>query len=279
MLGIATESRAALVATALLGCGLSEALSERLCADPRPADAGHRPPVLLVHGLWSNRSWCLRLRRELHAAGWSTHALNYRTVGASIEQAGREVAGAVRALAESRDGGRVHVVAHSLGGIVLREAVSRHGVADLISAAVTLGSPHRGAPLAGTIARLPLHPAIAQVAPGSAYLRGLDADTRATPALAWHALYSTDDQVVPGTAGRLDHPLLNAQNHVLNGLGHVGLTVHGRAVAQVLRSLTAAERPAELRSVLAGEHSNRPTAGRIHRHPVAVREHLHTLSA
>ena len=239
---VAQEAGAALTAVALYGSGLSASWYERLARSACPAAApARRYPVLLVHGVWHNRSWSLRLDRALAGAGWARHSINYRTVGVGIAEAGRDVAAEVRALAESCGVERVHVVAHSLGGIVVREAVTRNGAAAHLASVTTLGSPHQGSLFAGVVGRLPYSRVIAEVAPHSAYLRGLDADTTATPGLPWCAVYSPRDQVVPGHGGRLDHPALHARNIEFPRLGHVSLTVDPRVNAVVLEALTEAE--------------------------------------
>ena len=52
------------------------------------------------------------------------------------------------ALARELPGERINVIAHSMGGLDARYAISRLGLAQRIACLVTIGSPHRGTPLA-----------------------------------------------------------------------------------------------------------------------------------
>jgi triacylglycerol lipase len=52
-------------------------------------------------------------------------------------------------------GGKLHLVAHSMGGLDARLGITRLGLADRVATLVTLGTPHRGTPLASIIPRLP----------------------------------------------------------------------------------------------------------------------------
>lgn len=46
------------------------------------------------------------------------------------------------------DGRQVHLIAHSMGGLDCRYMISRLGMADRVLSLTTLGTPHRGTPLA-----------------------------------------------------------------------------------------------------------------------------------
>src|SRR4051794_6327563 len=50
--------------------------------------------------------------------------------------------------ASGSNGGWVHIVAHSMGGLDARHLVTRnlHGLAPRIASVVTVGTPHRGSP-------------------------------------------------------------------------------------------------------------------------------------
>ena len=52
------------------------------------------------------------------------------------------------ALSRELPGERINVIAHSMGGLDARYAISRLGLAQRIACLVTIGSPHRGTPLA-----------------------------------------------------------------------------------------------------------------------------------
>lgn len=123
---------------------------------PEPASLP-RLPVVLAHGFLGFAAFGLpsgarveyfRGVRELLArAGIESFAPEVPALG-SIRARGERLAAAVRARFGDR---RVHVVAHSMGGLDAREAIARHGLDANVAALVTLGTPHRGSPLADWI--------------------------------------------------------------------------------------------------------------------------------
>jgi hypothetical protein len=241
---LAREGVFAAEAAALYSAGLSDRISERMSA-PR----GHRPeysartlPVYLPHGIWHNQSWSWKIERELTEVGFICRSVNYSTVGNSVAQAAAEITAHIRDLAARHDVPAVHVVAHSLGGILVRHALTSGDLDGLVATVVTLGTPHTGTPLAHPVFhRLPLVGAlVAEIHPGSALITGLN--EHGDPGGAqWRALYSPDDEVVRGRHGRLDAPQYAATNTALPGLGHMGLMFDNRSVEAVLRTLVAAD--------------------------------------
>jgi pimeloyl-ACP methyl ester carboxylesterase len=82
----------------------------------RAADA-----VLLVHGLWMSRAAMLYLSRTLAERGYASHAVGYFS---TLDEFEHNAARFTRAVAETA-GERIHVVAHSLGGLVALRALAR----------------------------------------------------------------------------------------------------------------------------------------------------------
>jgi len=87
---------------------------------------------------------------HLRRAGHGVIAPTVNPVG-SVVQRGNELAGAV--LSQLAPGEKIHVIAHSMGGLDARHAIThipefRARVATL----VTIGTPHRGSPVADAIA-------------------------------------------------------------------------------------------------------------------------------
>jgi len=92
--------------------------------------------VVLLHGLWMNRHVMSPLARKLARAGFVPHAITYRSVVRGLDDHVARVAQLVGRLGA----GRVHFVAHSMGGLVTAAylAQARPGIADR---GVLLGSP------------------------------------------------------------------------------------------------------------------------------------------
>jgi pimeloyl-ACP methyl ester carboxylesterase len=99
--------------------------------------------VVLIHGLYM-RPWTLRLLDlRLQAAGLATHRFGYPSLAARPA----EVADRLAAYLRSVGGDRVHLVAHSLGGLVLHHLFQRHRP-QRTGRVVTLGTPHLGSAVA-----------------------------------------------------------------------------------------------------------------------------------
>jgi pimeloyl-ACP methyl ester carboxylesterase len=95
--------------------------------------------VLLVHGLWMNRVVMLYLARRLRGHGFAAHAVGYYSAINDLARNARVLADAIAAL----DAQRVHLVAHSLGGVVALATLRDHPDAR-VRRIVLLGSPLAG---------------------------------------------------------------------------------------------------------------------------------------
>jgi len=192
-------------------------------------------PVLLVHGLSSNRAIFHVLRRGLQQAGFRRVAtLNYSWLNNDVRSAARLLADEVEQACEDSGHERVHVIGHSLGGVIARYYVQRMGGDARVHTLVTLGTPHHGT----LAAMVPLpHQAIRQLRPGSDVLVELagPAPGCGTRFVAFHS--DLDEMVVPTANARLVHPDLQISNVPVRAVGHVSLPLHGRVVAEVCRVL------------------------------------------
>src|SRR5260370_30066577 len=102
-------------------------------------------PILLVHGMIDNRSVFTLLRRGLVRSGFGqVRSVNYSPLTTDIRKAAEHLGRCVEALCERTGYERVHVVAHSLGGVIARYYVQRLGGDARVHTLVTLGAPHGG---------------------------------------------------------------------------------------------------------------------------------------
>jgi pimeloyl-ACP methyl ester carboxylesterase len=114
--------------------------------DPAPNEMYDPAPVVLVHGLWLNGLEFFLLRDRLRAAGFAPVAHRYHSMHVTLAAAADALAATLRAL-----GDRVHVVAHSLGGVIACEAFARDpGLPP--GRVVLLGSPVQGSRAARAVA-------------------------------------------------------------------------------------------------------------------------------
>lgn len=113
-----------------------------------------RHPVVLAHGLLGFARWVIRdlelasyFRRVpalLRDSGNRVILPQVAPTG-SVERRAASLAAQIRAAAGDE---RVHVVAHSMGGLDARHAITHLGLGDQVLSLTTLATPHRGSPVA-----------------------------------------------------------------------------------------------------------------------------------
>jgi triacylglycerol lipase len=195
-------------------------------------------PILLVHGIMDNRSVFTVFRRSLHRRGFgAVHTMNYSVLTGDVRTAAHALRGQVEQLLEQTGADRVHLVGHSLGGVIARYYVQRMGGSAHVDTLVTLGSPHTG-----TLTAHLLPTALArQLRPGSQLLAELAEpapDCRTRFLVVWSRM---DQMVVPQRNARLLHPDLDVEQLELRDVGHLALPVDPRTRHWVVTRLVQAE--------------------------------------
>src|SRR5207248_2908298 len=90
-------------------------------AQPRKHDA-----VILVHGLGANRLVMALLARSLRMVYDSVVNWGYRSLWSPIEQHGPRLAALLRRLDQDSPHEQLHLVTHSMGGIIGRLALAEY---------------------------------------------------------------------------------------------------------------------------------------------------------
>ena len=230
-------------------CGVSAAAKVLRAQEPdRGVASGERelrrgsllqPPVMLVHGLAADKSCFSTMEDFLHRAGYTVYSVSYSCVGSDIEACARILERETSWLLDETGADRVHVVAHSLGGVVLRWAAAHTRMCEWLSVGITLGSPHRGTPAAHLAPTgLPgLGRIVSQLRPGALTID--DEGLEGVAGTRWIALGGENDVVVPPKYARLPH-CGNVRNAVVPLAGHMTLTRNIHCLAIILRELAAA---------------------------------------
>ena len=191
-------------------------------------------PILLVHGMVDNRSIFTLLRRGLRRRGFGrVIALNYSPLTGDVRDVAAQLGALVEQVCAETGYERIHVVGHSMGGMVSRYYVQRLGGDARVHTLVTLGTPHGGT----FPARLFPHPLVRQLRPGSDVVAELTEpapDCRTRFVAIWSDL---DQMVVPKRSATIDHPDLSARNVFVRGVGHMSLPVDGRVVHEICTTL------------------------------------------
>jgi pimeloyl-ACP methyl ester carboxylesterase len=208
----------------------SPAVRALFAADPLAA----RIPVLLVHGLVDNRSVFSVMSRSLRRRGFAhVCTWNYSPLLTDVATGAADLGAHIERICEQTGHDQVHVVGHSLGGLISRYYVQRQGGDRRVASLITVGTPHHGSVWAHAVPT----PLIRQLRPGSPVIRELaePAPGCRTPVTA---IYSDLDQMVlPTSSGRCDHPDLRARNVLVRGVGHVSLPRHRGVVDEVAATL------------------------------------------
>ena len=104
--------------------------------------------VILVHGLWMTGVELRWLGRQLERCGFTVRYFRYCSWRGTLDRA----AAGLRRFAEWQGGGRIHLLGHSLGGLVIARMLEQGNLTSQ-GRIVLLGSPQQGSVLASSLER------------------------------------------------------------------------------------------------------------------------------
>jgi triacylglycerol lipase len=181
--------------------------------DPPPAKSN--APILLIHGVLCNAGVWHPFMRWLEGRGIApVYTLSYGPPLASIELFAEQAAAKIDAILEDTGANKVIVVAHSMGGLVMRAYLRRFG-GGKVARLVTIATPHEGS----VHAWIAFGQSMAQLRPRNPWLTELGipegADLPPIVSLwSWH-----DSMVAPQTSSRVAF----GENIEVAGVGHTAL--------------------------------------------------------
>ena len=197
-------------------------------------DENRDHPVVLVHGYGHNASAWVMLKAALRRNGFtSVHTMNYNPWFDDVPKIAAKLSDRVETVRTLTGSDKVHIVGHSLGGIVARWYVQEAGGDQTVNTAITLASPHAGTRAAfagpGRTAR--------ELRPGSWVMRRLNNEAEPSD-VKWIAFYGDSDALVqPASSGKINVPALNARNVLVPGMGHLSMLLDGNVVHQIIDEL------------------------------------------
>lgn len=204
-------------------------------------------PIVLIHGIGDNHTIFATLTTELTRRGFtSLWTFDYGLFTADVRQTARTLATVVEELARRTGHLTVHVIGHSLGGLIARYYIQRMGggtgTTPRIDTLITLGTPHQGtdaARLAGAWGKA--WPLVRQLRPDSDLISELaePAPEVTTRFVAFHS--DLDHLIVPQWRGRIDHPDLDHVNIAVHRVGHMSLTNNRTVAHRIAGILTSPE--------------------------------------
>jgi triacylglycerol esterase/lipase EstA (alpha/beta hydrolase family) len=193
-------------------------------------DAAGRRGIVFVHGFFCNRAFWNPWMSRLRAEGVPFVAVNLEPVFSSISGYVPAIDAAVARL-EAATGRAPLIVAHSMGGLAVREWMHKVERGYLrVHHVVTIGTPHHGTWIArwgrtvnGTEMRLK-SPLVVRLA---------EAGTAKRHALFTCFYGNCDNIVFPASTGTL----AGADNRHLPGIAHVHMAFHATVFGEVWRLL------------------------------------------
>jgi pimeloyl-ACP methyl ester carboxylesterase len=173
------------------------------------------PPVVFLHGLFQNQACWLWMKWFLRRQGiTSLHTLNLPP-WKDVETLTEKLAKKVDELRHATGRQKVHLVGHSMGGIIARNYLQLRGGSEKVDRCILLATPNHGSKLAP----FALSPLGCLLMPGSAFLQRLSAaplpaNTRITTVYSRH-----DNIILPFESASLQ----GADNFELTAAGHTTL--------------------------------------------------------
>jgi triacylglycerol lipase len=190
---------------------------------------------VLVHGIFRNQRDMRRLRNTLEAAGRRTFAPSLKPCDGSapLHDLAKQLAAFIGE--NLQPGERCDLVGHSMGGMVARAYVQRHGGRERVRRLVTLAAPHHGSLLAwcwpGRGAR--------DLRPGSPFLRDLARDVHHLEGILVASVWTPFDLViVPARSSEL-----SVGRNVRFPLPHHRSLITSQRLAKALVKLLSEDEP------------------------------------
>jgi pimeloyl-ACP methyl ester carboxylesterase len=186
-------------------------------------------PVLLLHGLFDNQASWFWFKGQLKRQGIANIVTMNLSSWHNEEILTELLAKRVDELRHQLGVSRVHLIGHSMGGIIARNYIQLRGGADKVDCFITLGSPHHGSKLAP----FSIAPLGKLLQPGSDFLQRLN--SAPTPnQVRMTNIYTRHDNMVQPNA----HCQLQWGNSVeLNGMGHTSLIYRKTSIDATITAL------------------------------------------
>jgi len=191
-------------------------------------------PVLFVHGIFHNATAFYRLEKEARKLGYSKiGTVELWTTFSSFDEMVDKLKSEVNTILHDPDEAsdtapkKLHIVAHSLGGMVLRAALFDERFAAKVDKVIFLGTPHQGSALF----ELPLPVAIHSLKVRAATMKRIKSEPLPGNIQYWN-LRGGLDFITPTKVTFLPH----VPNLLFDGVGHAGL-LSNRDVTQTVLAI------------------------------------------
>jgi pimeloyl-ACP methyl ester carboxylesterase len=211
-------------------------------ANPAPAGG-----VVLLHGIVRTARSLRRMQDALEAAGFATLNLDYQSRAKPLQALVSDIHPSIDQFSHTVEG-PLHVVAHSMGGLLARAYLAKHPPRQL-GRVLLLGPPNGGSEIADLLKRFRLYRVLFGPA-GQQLVTQRDEATRALLVAPTYpvGIISGDRSIDPIAAMLLPHPndgrvavastrLEGMADHIVIGTSHPWLVRHPQAIAQTIAFL------------------------------------------
>ena len=156
--------------------------------------------------------------------------MSYPPLGTSVEQPAEQLVAEVETILCATGADKVHLVGHSLGGVVIAQAIADRRLDGRVDTVITLGSPFGGSPWAAVV---PFVEIVRALRAGSPVLRRV-ASAPSPDGVRWLSVTAALDIIVPGLRSIPSHT--QVETITFDGVGHLGMPLS----RQVIGCITAA---------------------------------------
>lgn len=201
-----------------------------------PAKEAAEVPILLVHGYFQNRGGLLFMQRSLKKHGFkSVHVFSYNPVRKSIPEMANCLSNRVEQVMARTGAKQIHLVGHSLGGLICRYYVEKMSCSKKVHTLVTVATPHNGT----VMAYGGRSPAARQMRPDSEFIQIMK-KSRKPRSVRYVSYYSNLDAIVlPARSAILSNGNgSNVKNILVHDMGHLSLLISPELIASVGSTLS-----------------------------------------
>lgn len=203
-------------------------------ADPSSDEA--QVPIILVHGYFHNRSGLLLTKRALEKHGFCDVSIfSYNPLRKGIPSLADGLRKKVEATLARTGATKIHLVGHSLGGLIARYYVEQLEGKENVHTLISLGTPHHGT----MMAFLGRSATSRQMRPGSEFLALMD-EAPKPPEVRYFCYYSNlDTLVVPSRSATLPNGNgCRVTNIQVDDLGHLSLLINSELIDSIAANLS-----------------------------------------
>jgi pimeloyl-ACP methyl ester carboxylesterase len=112
--------------------------------------------VVLLHGIKKTSACMSKFARHLEGLGYRVRNLDYPSTRLPIEKIAERIELEIEDASESTADGKVHLIGHSMGGLVIRAVLKNYRPHNL-GRVIMIGTPNKGSQVADFLKAVPLY--------------------------------------------------------------------------------------------------------------------------